>query len=136
MRRTRALLLAAAAAALAPVAALPQTYDVLDVPLAAVTASVAPVKSAPGPLLWVECFNPNAAPVWLQFFDTASSVVLGTTAPTLQWEVLPLQSTGLMRPNQVTGAYYAGNSMQVAATTTSGGSAAPPSPVSCDFGIR
>ena len=117
-----------------------QSYDVVDVGLVGLTNSVVSAKAAPGPVLGVNCYNPNAAAVWLQLFDTASSITLGTTPPTLQWQLPPSQSSGWLQVQRsgpaAGGAYYATNSLQVAVTTVAGGSAAPSSSVSCDLLTR
>jgi hypothetical protein len=124
------------AALLAPCAALAQTYDVLDVPIQSLSNSAQTVKSVPAPLLFYECYNPNATLAWLQVFDVAGAVTVGTTPPTFNVQLQPGQSTGLARPPTSTGAYFAANSIKVAATTTAGGGTAPATAVPCDFGTR
>lgn len=114
-----------------------QFYDVNELPVTGLTNSAQAIRATPGPILWYECYSPNTANTFLQFYDTNAAVVVGTTAPTLFAEV-GTGSTGfvpLKAPGATTG-YIAKTGLQVAATTTVSGGSAPVSPVACSFGYR
>jgi hypothetical protein len=133
---TRLIKLCLIATLLLPLQLFAQSYFDVRVFFPALTAGATTVKSTPGTLLSAACYNPNAVGVWLQFFDTASSITLGTTIPIFQWYIAPSQVTGPMPPPTASHIYSAANSMRVAVTTTAGGSTAPSSAVPCEFDIR
>lgn len=113
-----------------------QQYDALVLPVASLSNTAVAIKSAPGPLLWLQCYNPNATVAWVQFYDTVAAVTVGTTAPTKFFAFGPLQSSGFVYPDPIKGTLAAAAGIQVAATTTSKGGTAPTLPLSCEFAIR
>ena len=95
------------------------------------TNSVVNVKTVPGVLALVHCYNPNSSEIVLQFFNSlAANVVLGTTAP---YAIVPIAGS-------VTGGWSLSplavgfnTAISVAATTTSSGSTAPATLPDCDI---
>ena len=55
--------------------------------IAPATPAATTTKGTAGQLLGLRCFNLNATPVYLKFFDTASAVTLGTTPATFQFMI-------------------------------------------------
>ena len=97
----------------------------------ALSTTVTTIKAKGGFITWIQCYNPNAAVSYLQFFDTVGAVTLGTTMPKA---VIAISSTldGPRMPtpfNFVTG-------LKVAATTTATGSTAPGTALGCTFGYN
>lgn len=129
-------LAAVALAALLSSAALAQRANFFTWSSDTLTSAAQMVKSGPGALVAMECFNPGATQTFLQFFDSAGAVVVGTTKPTLSWAVPPGSTTGMMTPYPTGGAYFSSLGMQAAAATTATGGAAPASPLSCDVFYR
>jgi hypothetical protein len=96
----------------------------------ALTATVVSETTGPGELVGVNLYNPNAAVIFVQFFDVApdnlASITLGTTLP-LFWLPVPAGANfhgelATVNPNFV-------NGIAMAATTTPTGNTAPASPV-------
>lgn len=95
------------------------------------TTTVKTVKSTEGVVAWLSCYNPNSAVAYVQFFDTAGAVTLGTTAPRLAVGLAPSATTTLPLARAV---FL--NGVKIAATTTATGSTAPTTAVVCNLGIR
>lgn len=100
------------------------------------TNSASTVKAGPGTLLSLECYNPNAVETFVQFFDTASAVTVGTTVPTLSFKIPQLTTSGMLTPYPSGAAYGAASGMKAAAATTATGGVAPTSAMTCDFFYR
>lgn len=118
-----------------PAPALAQSYDYLVRPLFGLTNSAQTIKATPGTLLWISCVNPNATAVFIQVFDSAGAVTVGTTAAKVSLRVAPTSSTGFVSPI-VTGPLFAAAGLQAAATLTASGASAPTTGVPCDFAVR
>jgi hypothetical protein len=104
--------------------------------LSALSTTVTAIKSsAAGSLGMLVCGNPNASIIFIQVFDvaTAGGVTLGTTAPTLSFQVDASSSIGFALP--VNGMAFA-NGIQVAATTTATGNTAPGTAANCNAGFN
>lgn len=138
MTRSRLLIPALVAAAFAAmlVAAklgLAQPYDYRVSSNPALTNSAVVVKASPGPVLWYQCYNPNATVAYLQVFDSAGSVTVGTTTPARSFAVAPLSTTGPQPPSPP----LSGSAgLQIAATTTPTGGTAPGTALQCDVAFR
>jgi len=120
-------------------AAFGQFYDALELPIPQLTNSAQTIRSTPGVVLYYNCYNPNTTTAWLQFYDTASAVTVGTTTPTFSVAIGPNGATGpssMGKPGSVSTTYSATNALQVAATTTATGATGPTTPLSCAFGYR
>lgn len=77
------------------------------------------------------CVNNAAAPTYVQLFNTASSVTLGTTLPTLS---LGMAVSGFV---DLSGsAIWFSSIVKAACTTTATGSSAPSVACDCNFGFR
>jgi hypothetical protein len=113
-----------------------QQYDVLVLPVASLSNTALAIKASPGPLMWLQCYNPNATVAWVQFYDTAGAVTVGTTVPTRFFAFGPLQSSGFVYPDPIKGTLAAAAGIKVAATTTATGGTAPTAALSCEFAIR
>lgn len=88
------------------------------------------LKAGRGVLRTINCGNGNAAITFLQFWDTTSAVVVGTTAPTF---VVPLPvSNAFGFPADLN--FQVG--LKVAATTTATGGSAPSTALTCTFGVN
>lgn len=76
-------------------------------------------------LTYIDCFNTNSDPVYVQFFNVASpdDVVLGTTTPRFSWPIPA--GGGHDLPKDKTQAVDFGRGCVIAATTTPSGSTAP-----------
>lgn len=96
----------------------------------ALTNTAVVLKPAAGVLQWVNCGNANAAIEYVQVFDVAGTVTVGTTPNTLALAIPPSTAVSLLLPAQTF------NGIQVAATTTPGGSTAPGAALVCNFGIN
>lgn len=87
------------------------------------------IKASRGILQWLACYNPNATPVYIQFFD-ATAATPGTTAPKLFFALTATSST----PFPVSAQFLTG--IMAAATTTATGSSAPGTAVPCNVGFN
>lgn len=92
------------------------------------------IKPASGQLGLTICYNPNAAQVYIQVFDTAKgNVVLGTTVPKLSIPIPPTNTGGFaMSP---AGIIFA-NAISANVTTTATGSIVPGLFPDCSFGFN
>lgn len=100
---------------------------------AALTNTAATVRSGRGAIQWLSCWNPNAAVAYVQFFDVAGAVTVGTTPPKASIPVAPTSSpTALFG---LTGIGYTA-AIKLAATTTPAGAVAPAAPLSCTLGFQ
>jgi hypothetical protein len=89
--------------------------------LSALSTTVTSIKaSAAGQLYMLDCSNTNTATVFIQLFDaaTAVGVTLGTTTPTLSFEIPPGTSNGFSL--SLVGMQFS-SGLQAAATTTATG---------------
>lgn len=85
----------------------------------ALVGTVQTVKSTAGSLVGWYLFNPAATTCYIQIFDTAGSVTLGTTAPALSFG-LPAGGAANVGSN-MSGVAFA-NAIKIASTTTRAGS--------------
>ena len=88
------------------------------------------VKPQPGRLSYLYCYNPNTTVAYVQVFDTAGTVTLGTTVPKQSFGFPP--ANGLLI--QADANMLAG--IKAAVATTATGNTAPGTPLDCNFGIR
>lgn len=107
-------------------------------PVAAVELSttVTSIRAVAGTLLTVECNNPNVLVTYVQMFDLATTVTLGTTVATRVVTLAPSTGTGIFAPVPPGLSMPLANGLQVAATTTASGSTAPVYGVHCTFVVR
>lgn len=96
----------------------------------ALSNTVVQPKLARGVFQWGSCYNPNASVEYVQIFDLATTVTLGTTPPTL---AIPLAASTV---SQLPFPAVMLNGLQLAATTTATGSTAPGSALVCNFGFN
>jgi len=96
------------------------------------STTVTTIIGAPATLGYYFCWNPNAAVSFIQIFDTAGTVTLGTTAPKISLGLPPTSSGNL---EWTAGVHFAA-AIKVAATTTVNGAVAPSSPTQCNFGYK
>ncbi len=96
----------------------------------ALTNTVQQPKLARGAFQWGICYNPNASVEYVQVFDLATTVTLGTTPPTLSIPLAASTVTQLPFPAVML------NGLQIAGTTTATGSTAPGSALVCNFGFN
>lgn len=92
--------------------------------LSGLSTTVTSIKSsAAGQLYMLDCSNTNTATVFIQLFDAATtgSVTLGTTPPTLSFEIPPGSSSGF--GVSLVGMQFS-SGLQAAATTTATGNTA------------
>jgi hypothetical protein len=85
------------------------------------TTTVRTVKTTPGSFKGYMVYNPNATVAYIQMFDTAGAVTLGTTAPTF---VIPIPATSganVLTDDGIT----LSQGLKLACTTTATGSTAP-----------
>ena len=95
------------------------------------STSVVTISSSPRVLALVDCYNPNASPVYIQIFNAASgSVTLGATTPTLSVPIGAGNTGGFAM--QTSGIAFS-TAISVAATTTARGATAPPAAPDCNF---
>jgi hypothetical protein len=85
------------------------------------TTTVRVVKSTPGILSGYFIYNPNSSAAYVQFFDTAGTVTLGTTVPTLAFGFPATSAANILINEGITFA----NGIQLAVTTTATGNTAP-----------
>jgi hypothetical protein len=102
---------------------------------AALSNAAATIKASPGLLTGVNCYNPNAAVEYLQFYDTASAIVVGTTVPKFYWAIAPT-AIGVTNITWPIGIGFPASSLKVAATTTPTGGTGPASALSCTFAFN
>ena len=88
------------------------------------TNTVVLIQATPGDVGVVQCYNPNATEIVIQFFNVsaASSVTLGTTTP---YMIVPIAGTSVGTMTASAFPVSFSNGIAVAATTTSSGSTAP-----------
>jgi hypothetical protein len=96
---------------------------------AALTNTAVQVKASAGEIRWATCGNANASSEYLQVYDVAGAVTVGTTTPTLSI------------PIPVGGGFFAINSqyfnaIKIAATTTAAGGTAPGTALDCSAGFN
>ena len=96
------------------------------------STTVTTVKGSAGELGAYHCLNPNSAAAYVQIFDTAGTVTLGSTTPVLSLG-LPASDGGNLEWTM--GVHFA-NGIKVAATTTATGSTAPGTAVDCNFAFK
>ncbi len=113
-----------------------QAYEELTVNLQALSTTPQTAKANPGTFLRLECFNPNAAATWVQFFDTAAAITLGTTVATKTYQIPPASSSGPINADPQRFAWPVTNSMRFAATTTQTGATPPTTGIACDVTYR
>lgn len=77
------------------------------------------------------CVNNAATPAYVQLFNTATSVTLGTTTPTLSFGMAVSGIVDLSGS-----AIWFSSVIKAACTTTATGSTAPSPTCDCNFGIR
>jgi len=85
------------------------------------TAGGVQVKGSAGTFGGYFCYNPNSTVTYLQVFDLATSVTLGTTRPDLVFGIPANSATNL----EITLGINMANAIKIAATTTASGSTAP-----------
>ena len=100
--------------------------------LPALSNTVTTIKACAGNLGTIICGNTNASMEYLQLFDVASTVTLGTTPP--DW-IIPISSSNTGGLILVVGLNFA-NAIKVAATTTATGSLAPATALDCSAGYN
>lgn len=85
------------------------------------TTTVRTVKGSAGHLGTIVAYNPNSAVSYLQFFDVAGTVTLGTTVANEVFGVPPLST--IVIPADKPASYY--NAIKFACSTTATGNTAP-----------
>ena len=85
------------------------------------TTTVRTVKTSAGALKGWMIYNPNATVAYVQLFDTAGAITLGTTAPTF---VLPIPATSAANV-LVDDGITLSQGLKLACTTTATGNTAP-----------
>lgn len=123
------MLFALATCALLAAPALAQVNAPIPVTAAGLTSTVVQLKASRGILQWSACGNVNGTPIFIQLFDTAGAVVVGTTPAKM---FLPIGSPTSVAP--IPAQFL--NGIKAAATTTPDGSGAPATPLDCSFGIN
>jgi len=96
---------------------------------AAQTTTVQTVKGSAGKLHGYMIYNPNSSVSYVQLFDTASSVTLGTTVPDL---ILPIPATSGANLSDTIGIGFT-TGIKIACTTTETGLTAPSTGLTCSF---
>lgn len=85
-------------------------------------------------LMRIECWNPNTTPVFLQLFDAATGITVGTTVPTKSIECPAGNGTSDgIYDHEYNGIKFAAG-LRVVATTTRTGSTAPTTAVPASIG--
>lgn len=115
--------------------ARPQSYDAIPVTIPGLSNTAQTVKASAGTVVWVECYNPNASVAYLQTFDVAGAVTVGTTAPKASYPVAATSSTGVV-PASVNGPVFYSSAIKIAAATTPTGGTAPSTGLQCDVAYR
>lgn len=98
----------------------------------ALTNSAVTVDASAGTLGYYFCWNPAAAVTYIQIYDIAGAVTVGTSVPKMSLGIPPTAS-GNLEWSQ--GVHFA-NAIKVAATTTAGGGTAPATAADCNFGFK
>lgn len=111
-------------------AAIAQVNSPFPYRASALTNTVVQPKLARGVFQWGSCYNPNASVEYIQVFDTAGTVTLGTTVPTMAIPLVASTVTQLPFPALML------NGLQLAAATTATGNTAPGSALVCNFGFN
>lgn len=98
------------------------------------TAGALQILTQANNLMRIECWNPNTTPVFLQLFDSATSITLGTTIPTKSIECPAGNGTqdGIY-DHEYNGIKFTAG-LRVVATTTRTGSTAPTTAVPASIG--
>lgn len=105
---------------------VPKTVGGNAIHTSSITNTVTQVKSSLGQVYGWHIFNPNAATVYVQFFNTANgSVTLGTTTPVIS---IGIPASGAIQAVWPIGLGF-NTAINVAVTTTRAGSTAPASSV-------
>lgn len=114
------------------VGGLPVSQVIVTPVLVATLSNSAQTVQATGPkkLDWIDCANTNATLAYVQVFDVAGSVTVGTTAPKISIPMYPSPAPNRLAAMGLTFS----NAIKVAATTTSTGSTAPGTALVCNFG--
>lgn len=100
------------------------------------TAGAVSIQTTALNLMSVDCANPNTSKVYLQFFDSAASITLGTTAPTMIVECPPGNGTSDgLGDYKYTGLKFVAG-LRIDATTTPTGATAPTSAVSASIAYK
>jgi hypothetical protein len=95
----------------------------------ALTNTAVTVKASAGNLGGYHCFNPAAAATYIQIYDTAGAVTVGTTTAVLSFG---LPASGGGNVEFANGVNFA-SAIKVAATTTGTGGTAPATAAECNF---
>lgn len=107
-----------------------QAYGSAGYAAPALSTTVATVKASKAQLAFVHCYNPNASAAFVQFFDTAGAVTLGTTPPKVFIGIPATQSVSVP-----VGIEFV-NALKAAASTTPNGNTALGSALNCSFGFQ
>ncbi len=103
--------------------------------LNALTATKTAVKTTPGVMGIMYCYNPNTSVAYIQIYNALlANVTVGSTTPTWSIAVAP-SSIGGFGFGGGSGLYFS-TAMSVAATTTATGSSAPSTAVDCNVGYN
>lgn len=124
------LLVGLVALALLATPAVAQVNAPIPKPIAGLTNTAQSLKASAGVLQWAVCDNTDNAFTYVQVFDVAGAVTVGTTPATA---VLPLGKAGV---TVLPLALQTFNAIKVAATTGPANGTAPTTPVNCTFGIN
>lgn len=98
----------------------------------ALSTTVQTVNGSSATLDLIHCENPANAATFLQIFNVAGTVTLGSTVPDLSFSmpasggVLSLVGTNI----------FFRNAIKIAATTTATGSSAPATAIDCNFALK
>lgn len=111
------------------VAVLPQLLARTPYLNTALSNTAQSVKGSSGILGGAHITNPNDAVAYVQCYDTAGAVVVGTTTPTFVFEIPAMGGYDLWDIPGI--AFTAG--LKIAATTTAEGGTAPASPLLCNL---
>ncbi len=103
--------------------------------LNALTATKTAVKTTPGVLGILYCYNPNTSVAYVQVYNALlANVTVGSTTPTVSFGVAA-SSIGGFGFGGGSG-YYLSTAISVAATTTATGSSAPSTALDCNVGYN
>lgn len=125
IRKILAGLVVAALFALMPSIASAQVNGAFVLKVPALTNTAVQPKLSIGTLQWINCNNPNASIVWIQVYDSAGTITVGTTPPKF-YVALDASKTTYIPLNAAML-----NGIQLAATTTPTGGTAPGSAAIC-----
>jgi hypothetical protein len=95
----------------------------------ALSTTVQTVKGSAGQLGKLYCDNPNATAIYVETFDSAGTVTLGTTVPTQAYYIPATNAAGFSIP--LVGDQYTA-AIKIAAVTAYNGSTAPGTPGNCN----